>query len=187
MSFQQQQHSNGLHYGRGSEAHGMHFYLTVQHRQLQDHDLMVPRNFVDKFWKDVPNPISLKFPNDSECKMNWVLRGNDIWLLNWKKFARSLRCGDLLVFQYKGGSDFHVIILDDGKLEIDYSSMKCNDDQDSNKICKQEEESDDNDCVEILNDIATTSTAPEGTNIDKRRINMNASKQKVSGKFIYFI
>lgn len=40
MSFQQQQHSNGVHYGRGSEAHGMHFYLTVQHRQLQDHDLV---------------------------------------------------------------------------------------------------------------------------------------------------
>ncbi|RHN78217.1 putative transcription factor B3-Domain family [Medicago truncatula] len=137
--------------------------------------LMVPRNFVEKYWKGVSNPISLKFPNDSECKMNWVLRDNDIWLLNWKKFARSLRCGDLLVFQYKGGSDFHVIILDDSKLEIDYSSMRFNDHQDSYKHCKQEEESDD-DCVEILNNMNAT----QGTN-------MNATKQKVSGKFNYFI
>jgi hypothetical protein len=65
--------------------------------------------------------------------------------------------------------------------------MKCNDDQNSNKHCKQEEESDDDDCVEILNDIATTSATPQGTNIDKRKININATQQNVSRKFIYFI
>jgi len=146
---------------------------------------MIPRNFVERYWRDVSNPISLRLPNESECKMFWVQRGDDIWLMNWKIFAWSLRCGDLLVFQYKGGSDFHVIILDDSKLEIDYSSMKCNDEQDSNQICKQEEESDDNDCVEISNDTATAT--PQGTNIYKRKINMNSTKQKVSGKFIYII
>ncbi|RHN78221.1 putative DNA-binding pseudobarrel domain-containing protein [Medicago truncatula] len=132
------------------------------------------------------NPISLKFPNGSECKMFWIQIGDAVWFLNWKRFARSLRCGDLLVFQYKGGSNFYVIILDDSKLEIDYSSMQCNNDQDSNKHHKQEEESDDDDCVEILNNIATTFVAPLGTNIDKRKINI-ATKQKVSGKFNYLI
>ncbi|KEH40798.1 putative transcription factor B3-Domain family [Medicago truncatula] len=175
---------SSVHHGRGSVAKGMHFYQTIQLRQLQDQELMLPRNFVEKYWKGVSNPISLKFPNGSECKMNWVQRGDDVWLLNWMRFARSLRCGDLLVFQYNGGSDFHVIILDDSKLEIDYSNMKCNDDQDSNKICKQEEESDDDDCVEILNDIAAT---PQGTNIYKRKFNINATQKKVSGKFIYLL
>jgi hypothetical protein len=80
---------------------------------------MIPRNFVEGYWKDVSNPISLRLPNGYDCKMYWVQRGDDIWLQNWKSFSRSLRCGDLLVFQYKGGSDFHVIIFDDSKLEID--------------------------------------------------------------------
>jgi len=142
---------------------------------------MIPRNFVERHWKDVSNPISLRLPNQFECKMYWVQRGYDIWLLNWKRFVRWLRYGDLLVFQYKGGSDFHVIVLDDSKLEIDYSSMRCNDDQDSNKHFKQEEESD-YDCVEILSDIAK----PQGTNIDRKSI-MTATEQKITGKFIYFI
>ncbi|KAK2399812.1 B3 domain-containing transcription factor VRN1 [Trifolium repens] len=86
---------------------------------------MIPRNFVESYWKDVSNPISLKLPNGSDCKMYWVQQGNDR-LHNWKRFARSLRCGELLVFQYKGGSDFHVIIFDDSKLEIDYSKANRN-------------------------------------------------------------
>ncbi|GAU49059.1 hypothetical protein TSUD_25170 [Trifolium subterraneum] len=90
---------------------------------------MIPRNFVERYWKDVSNPISLRLPNESVCKMFWVQWGDDIYIQDWKRFARSLRCGDLLVFQYKGGSDFHVIILDESKLEIDYSSMRYNDDQ----------------------------------------------------------
>jgi len=159
---------------------------------------MIPKNFVEIYWKDVLNPISLRLPNESECKMFWAKRGDDVWFLNWKRFARSLRCGDLLVFQYKGGSSFHVIILDDNKLEIDYSSMKY---QDSTGHCKQEES--DDDCVETVNDgestkhplkkkkinsddIATIAATPQGTNINKRKINMNATHKKVLGKFLYF-
>jgi hypothetical protein len=94
---------------------------------------MIPRNFVERYWKNVSNPISLKLPNESVCKIFWVQLGDDVWLLDWKRFARSLRCGDLLVFRYKGGSDFHVIIFDDSKLEIDYSSMIFNDEQEANE------------------------------------------------------
>ncbi|KEH40717.1 hypothetical protein MTR_1g033740 [Medicago truncatula] len=183
MSFQQ--HTT-IYHGRGSHAKGMHFYQTIQLPELQHQELMIPRNFVERYWKDVSNPISLRLPNESECKMFWVQRGDDIWLMNWKNFARSLRCGDLLVFQYNGGSDFHIIILDDSKLEIDYSSMKCNGEENSNQVCKQEE-SDDDDCVEIPNDIVTPAATPQRTNIDKRKINMNSTQQKVSGKFIYVI
>jgi len=62
--------------------------------------------------------------------------------------------------------------------------LKYNDDHDFNKHCKQEEESDDDDCAEILNDIVTTSTTSQKTNIDKRKINMNATQQKAIGKFM---
>jgi hypothetical protein len=142
---------------------------------------MIPRNFVESYWNDVSNPISLKLPNGSDCKMYWVQQGNDIWLQNWKKFARSLKCGDLLVFQYKGGSDFHVIIFDDSKLEIDYSSMRYNDDQ-------EEEERENNEQPLKKqkinsNDIATTTASTtQGTNIDK-----NGTQQNVLGKLIYFL
>jgi hypothetical protein len=142
---------------------------------------MIPRNFVEGYWKDVSNPITLKFPNGSDCKMYWVQQGDNIWLQNWKMFARSLRCGELLVFQYKGGSDFHVIIFDDSKLEIDYSSMRYNDDQDEEEreitdqpLKKQKINS---------NDIATTTASTtQGTNIDK-----NGTQQNVLGKLIYFL
>jgi len=164
---------------------------------------MIPRKFVERHWKDVSNPISLILPNGSEFKMNWVQRGDDIWLQNWKRFAWSLRCGDLLVFQYKGGSDFHVIILDDSSLEIDYSCMRCNDDQEAKDSDDDDDDDDDDDydCVEVLNDgentrqplkkkkinsndIATIAATPQGTNIDKGEININASLQKVSGKLM---
>jgi hypothetical protein len=164
---------------------------------------MVPRNFVERYWKDVSNPISLRLPNDSMCKMFWVQFGDDIWLQDWKKLARSLRCGDLLVFQYKGGSDFHVIIFDDSKLEIDYSSVICNDEQ-------EDKESDDDGYVEITNegdntkqslkkkkinsnDSATNAATTQVTNPAKRlrqvkrKINMKATQQNVSGKLIYFL
>ncbi|CAJ2672678.1 unnamed protein product [Trifolium pratense] len=116
--------------------------------------------------------------------------GDEIWLQDWKRFARSLRCGDLKVFQYKGGSDFHVIILDDSKLEIDYSSMICNDKQEA-------KESDDDGYVEITNeadntkqslkkkkinsnDSDTTTATTQVTNIVNRKINTKATQQKVS-------
>jgi hypothetical protein len=177
---------------------------------------MIPRNFVESYWNDVSNPISLKLPNGSDCKMYWVHQGDDIWLQNWKRFARSLRCGDLLVFQYKGGSDFHVIIFDDSKLEIDYSSMWYNDDQEEEEresteqplkkkkinsndsvatpqgsnIDDHEEEEHENIEQSLkkkkINSNDSVPT-PQGTNIDKRKMNMNATQQKISGKFIYFV
>ncbi|XP_045820283.1 B3 domain-containing protein Os12g0591400-like isoform X2 [Trifolium pratense] len=188
-----------IHHGRGSDAKGIHFYQTIQLPHLHSEELMIPRNFVEGYWKDVSNPISFILPNGSDCKMYWVQHGDDIWLQNWKKFSRSLRCGDLLVFQYTGGSDFHVIILDDSKLEIDYSSMRCNNnDQDSSKQYistkleeEEEEECDDADCVEVPNDNENTKQPFKKKKINsndcaathtpqRRRINMTATAQKVS-------
>ncbi|PNX58164.1 B3 domain-containing protein [Trifolium pratense] len=123
---------------------------------------MIPRSFVESYWKDVSNPISLNLPNGSDCKMYyWVQQGDDIWLQNWKRFARSLRCGDLLVFQYKGGSDFHVIIFDDSKLEIDYSSMRNNDGQE-----EEERENTEQPLKKKKINSNDSVATPQGTNID---------------------
>ncbi|XP_045809156.1 B3 domain-containing protein REM-like 1 isoform X2 [Trifolium pratense] len=167
------------HYGRGSEANGIHFYQTIQLRQLQDQELMIPRNFVERYWKDVPNPISLRLPNESVCKMFWVQWGDDIYIQDWKRFARSLRCGDLLVFQYKGGSDFHVIILDESKLEIDYSSMRYNDDQEEEQ--RQNIEQPVKKKKINSNDSVAT---PQETHIDKRKLKMNATQRKISEIYV---
>ncbi|WJX10506.1 hypothetical protein P8452_01221 [Trifolium repens] len=131
---------------------------------------MVPRNFVERYWKDVPNPISLTPPNESVCKMFWVQFGDDIWLQDWKKFARSLRCGDLLVFQYKGGSDFHVIIFYDSKLEIDYSSVICNNEQEA-------KESDDDGYVEITNEEANGNRGGSSKKAKKCSKTVDANKR----------
>ncbi|WJX10500.1 hypothetical protein P8452_01217 [Trifolium repens] len=131
---------------------------------------MVPRNFVERYWKDVSNPISLRLPNESVCKMFWVQFGDDIWLQDWKKFARSLRCGDLLVFQYKGGSDFHVIIFDDSKLEIDYSSVIFNDEQEAKEI-------DDDGNVEITNEEANGNRGGSSKKAKKCSKNVDANKR----------
>jgi hypothetical protein len=40
MSFQQYSNRIHNHNRRGSEAKGMHFYLTIQQRQLQDKELV---------------------------------------------------------------------------------------------------------------------------------------------------
>jgi hypothetical protein len=54
----------------------------------------------------------IAYPQGRAC-VQW---GDDIWLQQWKRFARSLRCKDLLVFQYKEESYFYVNILDESIL-----------------------------------------------------------------------
>ncbi|MCH81294.1 B3 DNA-binding domain protein, partial [Trifolium medium] len=131
---------------------------------------MIPRNFVKRYWKDVSNPISLRLPNEFVCEMFWVQWGDEIWLQDWKRFAQSLRCGDLLVFQYKGGSDFNVTIFDDSKLEIDYSSMICIDEQET-------KESDDDGYVEITNEEANGNRGGNGKKAKKCSKTVDANKR----------
>jgi hypothetical protein len=147
---------------------------------------MIPRNFVERYWKNVSNPISLKLPNESVCKIFWVQLGDDVWLLDWKRFARSLRCGDLLVFRYKGGSDFHVIIFDDSKLEIDYSSMIFNDEQEANESNDDEQEAkeSDDDVIEITDESDDDQVSDVS---DDEQISDDSDDEQVSGKLIYLL
>jgi hypothetical protein len=43
-----------IHHGRGSEAKGMHFYQTIQLRQLQDQQLVTTLTFFFSFHSFFP-------------------------------------------------------------------------------------------------------------------------------------
>ncbi|KAJ1394932.1 DNA-binding barrel domain superfamily [Sesbania bispinosa] len=107
------------------------------------------------------NPIHLKLPNGAGWEISWESHDSGIWLKkNWNKFAQSLSLGYgyFLVFKYIGGSNFLVEVFHYNSLEIDYSSIRCiNDDEGSNEHDKQVLEH--NDCVEIV-DQCERSTQP---------------------------
>lgn len=154
---------------------------------------------MERYRKELSNPIFLKLPNGFEWKMCWEKRGEDIWLLNknWRSFARWLRSGDQLVFKYKGESHFDVIIFDDSALEIDYSNIRYNnadeEEEDDTKHSKVESN------VEIKNENQKPLQAVKEekinlfphleTKIGKRKINVmdtDAIQQNVSGKLFSF-
>lgn len=84
---------------------------------------MIPRKLVEKYGEGLPETISLKPPNGTTWKLKLVKNGGKIWFQKgWKEFAEyhSLSHGHLLVFRYKGTSQFKVHIFDKSALEIKY-------------------------------------------------------------------
>ena len=84
---------------------------------------------MDKYWKDISNPLFLVLPKGGRWKVEWKKVGIDIWLINeWKKFVEfySLDQDNLLMFKYLGRSRFEVVILDQSGLEIVYPLMQVN-------------------------------------------------------------
>lgn len=149
--------------------------------------------FVGREWREIQNTITnLRLPNGSEWKMCLEKRGDDILFEKdcWGRFARHLRYADVLFFEYREGSYFHVVICDDNMLEIDYSNMRCD---------KEGEESDDEEGAETLND-SENPTQPrkkKKTNSNgapsqstERKINIDsdaATHAKIPGElFIFF-
>nr|KYP69179.1 B3 domain-containing protein REM9 [Cajanus cajan] len=87
----------------------------------------IPRNFVNKCWEGISNPILLLLPNGAKWEINWKTLDADVWLVdNWKKFVLfySLDQNHLLVFRYVGMSRFQVVILNQSGLEIGYPLME---------------------------------------------------------------
>jgi len=82
---------------------------------------------VNKYWEEISNPMFLLLPNRTKWEVNWKKIDADVWLIDkWKKFAESF-CLDeehVVVFRYVGKSEFKVVILDQGGLEIVYPSME---------------------------------------------------------------
>ncbi|KAJ4838357.1 hypothetical protein Tsubulata_019997 [Turnera subulata] len=84
---------------------------------------MIPPMFTRKYGKDLPSTVILIVPTGATWRVELVRCGAEIWLQNgWKEFADyySLTYGHLLLFQYKGNYDFHVLIFDRSATEIEY-------------------------------------------------------------------
>ncbi|XP_039690901.1 putative B3 domain-containing protein Os03g0621600 isoform X1 [Medicago truncatula] len=105
--------------------HPKEFLKIVQHHELHNGELRVPKKFVEKYWKRIPNPVILRLPNGAQKEIFWVERDGDIWFKrNWENFAKSLKHGYALVFKYLGGPYFKVKIFGHNTLEKDYSNIK---------------------------------------------------------------
>jgi hypothetical protein len=77
---------------------------------------------VEKSWKGISNPISLRFPNGVEEKIFWKESNGDVcFVKNWENFAKPLKCGSLLTFKHNGGPYFKVKIFGE---EINYFNIK---------------------------------------------------------------
>jgi hypothetical protein len=84
----------------------------------------VPKKFVEKYWKGVPNPAVITLPNGVQQQLFWVKRGGDVlFKKNWEKIAKYLKFGFIVVFKYVGGSCLQLEIFGLNCLEIDYSKM----------------------------------------------------------------
>jgi hypothetical protein len=84
----------------------------------------VPKKFVEKYWKGIPNPVVITLPNGIQQELFWVKRDGDVlFRKNWKKIVKLLKFGYVVVFKYVGGSCFQLEIFGTNCVEIDYSKF----------------------------------------------------------------
>ncbi|KAL5557171.1 hypothetical protein UlMin_039407 [Ulmus minor] len=111
---------------------------------------MIPKKFKRKYGETLSNPVLLELP----CGLEWKVELSDDKVCfdkGWAEFADyyALEFGHMLVFRYKGNSQFHVFIFDKSTSEIDYPTN-------STRFRKPniEEEIQEDDFVEIFDDFS---------------------------------
>lgn len=85
--------------------------------------LLFPEKFSRIFGKKLKDSVSLNTPSGSQWSVDLKRHKGKVWLQNgWPEFAKfySIRFAYLLVFEYKGDSNFQVLIFEPSALEIDY-------------------------------------------------------------------
>ncbi|KAJ4842225.1 hypothetical protein Tsubulata_007610, partial [Turnera subulata] len=100
-----------------------HFFKITLGDTIHNEKLMIPPRFTRKYGKGLPSKVILNVPTGATWRVELERCGAEIWLQNgWKEFAEyySLTYGHLLLFQYKGNHDFHVLIFDSSATEIEY-------------------------------------------------------------------
>ncbi|XP_045805193.1 putative B3 domain-containing protein Os03g0621600 [Trifolium pratense] len=96
------------------------FFKIIQNHELQNGEIRIPKKFVEKYWKGVPNPIVIILPNGAQQEIFWAKRDGDIWFKkNWDKISKFLKFGYLVIFKYIGGASFKLKIFGINCLEID--------------------------------------------------------------------
>ncbi|GAV89077.1 B3 domain-containing protein, partial [Cephalotus follicularis] len=134
-----------------------HFFKIILDDTVQDGKLGIPRSFVKKHGKDLPNSVLLKVPSGAEWKVELKRCDGEVWLQNgWKEFAKYyfVGFGHLLVFRYEQNSYFSVVIFDPSCSEIRYSYTTTHREDHSNRDKNlkepEKEETGDDISVEIL-------------------------------------
>ncbi|CAJ2674173.1 unnamed protein product [Trifolium pratense] len=93
----------------------------------------IPKLYREKYWKGIPNPIILRLRNGFEQEISWVERNGEIlFQKNWKTFSKDLNLshGCVLTFKYIGGSHFKVKVFGPKCLEINYSKINSENEED---------------------------------------------------------
>ncbi|KAK2966550.1 hypothetical protein RJ640_014519 [Escallonia rubra] len=106
-----------------SPVKGPRFFKIIDSDIVQYQKLRIPKRFVREHGKNLSSPVFLEVPSGAKWKIELVKSGRDGWLeTGWKEFADYYSIGlwHFLMFRYKGGSRFHVIIFDTSASEIEY-------------------------------------------------------------------
>ncbi|KAJ4843259.1 hypothetical protein Tsubulata_009862 [Turnera subulata] len=131
-----------------------HFFKIILGDTIHSGKLMIPPRFTRKYGKDLPSTVILNVPTGATWRVELVRCGGaEIWLQNgWEEFADyySLTYGHLLLFQYKGNHDFHVLIFDMSATEIEYPLGSLHRDDEQGFQDQEVEESETDISVEIL-------------------------------------
>ncbi|XP_062102227.1 B3 domain-containing transcription factor VRN1-like [Humulus lupulus] len=100
-----------------------HFFRIVLEQSFGN-KLQIPKTFWRKYCGSLSSQVFLELPCGSRWEVG-LTKSSDgkVWIeKGWNNFAEhcSLGRGNLLVFRYKGNSQFNVIIFDNTTVEIDY-------------------------------------------------------------------
>ncbi|KAK7310190.1 hypothetical protein RJT34_07529 [Clitoria ternatea] len=112
--------------GRTNKHHfstSVFFFKIILRTSLADTKLKLTKSFTRKYGGGISNPLFLKPPDGTEWEICWTKNDGEVWFQKgWEEFAKyySLDHGHLLLFEYKGPSNFDVHIFDTSALEIDY-------------------------------------------------------------------
>ncbi|KAJ6900199.1 B3 domain-containing transcription factor VRN1-like [Populus alba x Populus x berolinensis] len=104
-----------------------HFFKIVFPSTLKDKKLRIPREFVEKFGEGLSDIAKVAVPNGDEWQVGITKEHNNIWLdEGWQEFVEhhSIGSGYLVVFRYRGDSNFSVLIFDMTACEIQYRRVR---------------------------------------------------------------
>ncbi|KAK4773002.1 hypothetical protein SAY87_028021 [Trapa incisa] len=104
-----------------------HFLMTIIPELLTLGKLQIPRAFIRKYGKDLPNPVILKVPSGETWTVELVKHGDRVWLGKcWKNFLErfSILKDYSICFKFKGNM-FYIFIFDQTGCEIEYPIKSC--------------------------------------------------------------
>ncbi|KAK6258454.1 B3 DNA binding domain - like 3 [Theobroma cacao] len=145
-----------------------HFFKIILPETLRDGKLGIPTKFVKKYGNGMSSPALLKVPNGEVWKVELTKSDGKVWLKNgWQEFLNhySLEYGHFLVFRYEGNCNFHVIIFDRSASEIEYPYTSNNHGQHKELPEEKIEESEGDNSIQILEDIAPSRKTREKSHL----------------------